>query len=110
MAHAASSSGVIDSKSPPPPPAMTTAHDDEGLAPHKPAAGDTAIVEALHLEHEMTFRQAVKLYPASIAWSLFVSIGVIMLAFDPQIVGSMFAMPQFQKDFGYEKDGEVCCP
>ncbi|KXJ87014.1 maltose permease [Microdochium bolleyi] len=80
--------------------------DNESLPPPKPAAGETAIVDAIQLEHEMGFRQAVKLYPASIGWSLFVSIGVIMLAFDPQIVGSMYAMPQFQKDFGYERDGE----
>ncbi|RYP19664.1 hypothetical protein DL765_003257 [Monosporascus sp. GIB2] len=33
-----------------------------------------------------------------------------MLAFDPQIVGSMYAMPQFQKDFGYEHNGEYVIP
>ncbi len=73
----------------------------------KPQVADAAAAEAVHQEHALTFSQAIKLYPTAVGWSLFVSLGVIMLAFDPQIVGSMYAMPQFQKDFGYEHDGEV---
>lgn len=45
---------------------------------HKPGAEDPAIAEAIHQEHELTFMQAVKLYPAAVGWSAFVSIGVIM--------------------------------
>lgn len=71
--------------------------------PHAAAAA----AEADHQEHTLTFLEAIKLYPTAVGWSLFVSLGVIMLAFDPQIVGSMYAMPQFQKDFGYEHNGEV---
>jgi len=67
-----------------------------------------ALAEAIRYEHSLSFREAVKLYPAAIAWSAFVSIGVIMLAFDPQLLGNFFAMPQFTKDFGYLHDGEVC--
>ena len=74
----------------------------------KPHAVETAAVEAVDQEHALGFREAIKLYPTAVGWSLFVSIGVIMLAFDPQIVGSMYAMPQFQKDFGYQSEnGEV---
>ena len=70
---------------------------------------DAAVLaEAIRYEHSLTFREAVKLYPAAIAWSAFVSIGVIMLAFDPQLLGNFFAMPQFTKDFGYMHEGEVC--
>lgn len=69
----------------------------------KPHAGDgAAIGEAVQFEHSLTFRQALRLYPAAIGWSAFVSIGVIMLAFDPQLLGNLYATPQFQRDFGYE--------
>lgn len=56
---------------------------------------------ATEIEHQMTFMEGLKLYPASIGWSAFFSMGVIMTAFDPQLLGSLFATPSFQKDFGY---------
>lgn len=60
------------------------------------AVDDAALAEAIAFEHNLTFTQAVKLYPAAIGWSAFVSIGVIMLAFDPQLLGNLYATPQFQ--------------
>lgn len=82
----------------------------DGNGPSKTVGAETdvALADAIQYEHELTFWQAAKLYPKAVGWSAFVSIGVIMLAFDPQIIGNMFAMPQFQKDFGFELDGEVC--
>ncbi|KAK0717292.1 putative maltose permease [Lasiosphaeria miniovina] len=73
----------------------------------KPGAGaiEVAMDEAVRFEHNLTFFQACKLYPAAIGWSVFVSLGVIMLAFDPQLLGNLYAMPQFQQDFGYLYDG-----
>lgn len=93
-------SGVTDVDRPS---AMATRSD----TPPKSGDADVALAEAIRQEHDLTFWQAVKLYPKAVGWSAFVSIGVIMLAFDPQIIGNMFAMPQFQKDFGFELDGEV---
>lgn len=61
--------------------------------------------QAIRLEHDLTFLQAAKLYPKAIGWSAFVSIGVIMLAFDPQLVGNLYSIPQFQRDFGYRYRG-----
>ncbi|KAI1851754.1 hypothetical protein JX266_003216 [Neoarthrinium moseri] len=72
----------------------------------KPGAGDVAISEAVHQEHHLGFVEAVKLYPTAVGWSAFVSIGVVMLAFDPQLLGNLYATPQFQRDFGYEYEGE----
>jgi len=60
-----------------------------------------AAQEAIRFEHALTFIEACKLYPAAIGWSVFVSLGVVMLAFDPQLLGNLYATPQFQKDFGY---------
>lgn len=71
---------------------------------------DAALAEAIAFEHNLTLGQALKLYPAAIAWSGFVSIGVIMLAFDPQLLGNLYATPQFQSDFGYMYEGEVNAP
>ncbi|KAI0131396.1 putative maltose permease [Daldinia grandis] len=78
--------------------------------PSKSGDADVALTEAVRREHGLSFWEAVKLYPTAVGWSAFVSIGVIMLAFDPQIIGNMFAMPQFQKDFGFELDGEYVIP
>ena len=74
----------------------------------KNGVDDAALAEAIAFEHNLTLTEAVKLYPAAIAWSGFVSIGVIMLAFDPQLLGNLYATPQFQMDFGYMYEGEVC--
>lgn len=37
------------------------------------------VAEAIAIEHKLTFWQAVKLYPKAIGWSMFFSLGVIML-------------------------------
>lgn len=67
----------------------------------KAEVDDAALAEAIAFEHNLTLKEALRLYPAAIAWSGFVSIGVIMLAFDPQLLGNLYATPQFQSDFGY---------
>lgn len=72
----------------------------------KPAIGQTTSAAlAIQAEHDLTFLQACRLYPSAILWSAFVSLGIIMAAFDPQLVGNLYATPQFQRDFGYEYDG-----
>ena len=57
--------------------------------------------QAIESEHNMTFFEALKLYPTSAAWSVFFSLGIIMTAFDPQLLGNLYATPAFQRDFGY---------
>ncbi|KAH8601835.1 general substrate transporter [Bisporella sp. PMI_857] len=61
---------------------------------------------ATEIEHQMTFWEAVKLYPSCVGWSIFFSMGIIMTAFDPQLLGSLYATPAFQKDFGYLFEGD----
>ena len=56
-------------------------------------------------EHELTFFAALKLYRKAAGWSVFFSLGIIMCAFDPQLLGNLFAMPAFQRDFGYLYQG-----
>lgn len=75
---------------------------------HKNGGEEDVAAEAIvgdQIEHQMTFYQGLRLYPKSIGWSAFFSMGVIMTAFDPQLLGSLFATPSFQKDFGYFFEG-----
>ncbi|OJD14228.1 hypothetical protein AJ78_05414 [Emergomyces pasteurianus Ep9510] len=57
-------------------------------------------------EHELDIRTALKLYPKAAAWSLFFSVGVIMTGYDPQIIGNLYGVPRFQRDFGYFFNGK----
>ncbi|KAI0555873.1 sugar porter family MFS transporter [Xylaria curta] len=85
--------------------------DDHKVSTEAEPLDSLTLSEAIQLEHSLSFWEAVKLYPTAVGWSAFVSIGVIMLAFDPQIVGNMFAIPQFKKDFGVEHpNGEFVIP
>jgi MFS transporter, SP family, general alpha glucoside:H+ symporter len=68
-------------------------------------AGDE-VRQAVEQEHDLSFLQALKLYPSAVFWSIFFSLGVIMTAFDPQLLGNLYATPAFQRDFGYLYEGE----
>jgi SP family general alpha glucoside:H+ symporter-like MFS transporter len=62
--------------------------------------------DATDAEHKMTLREAIKLYPTAIGWAMFFSLGTIMTAFDPQLLGNLYATPAFQKKFGYLFKGD----
>ena len=51
-------------------------------------------------EHEMTFKQAIKLYRKAILWSALMSTALVMEGFDGKILGSLYAQPAFQKAYG----------
>lgn len=53
-------------------------------------------------EHNLTLKEACIHYRAAIGWSFLFSLGVVMAGFDPQLVGTLVAIPQFQHDFGVE--------
>ncbi|KAK4496491.1 hypothetical protein PRZ48_012471 [Zasmidium cellare] len=56
--------------------------------------------DATEKEHHMTLRQALKLYPKAIAWSIFLSSAVAMEGYDIVLIASFFAFPPFTKQFG----------
>ncbi|SMR44099.1 unnamed protein product [Zymoseptoria tritici ST99CH_3D1] len=68
-------------------------------------AGDD-VRQAIQNEHDLSFVEALRLYPTAVGWSVFFSLGVIMTAFDPQLMGNLYATPAFQRDFGYLYNGE----
>lgn len=66
------------------------------------SSSDNADVNhAIVAEHALSFWQAIRLYPQAVGWSVFFSLGIIMCAFDPQLMGQLYAVPAFQRDFGH---------
>jgi SP family general alpha glucoside:H+ symporter-like MFS transporter len=58
--------------------------------------------EATAEEHRLTFTQAVRMYPKACMWTMVVSLVVILDGYDTALIGSLFAFPAFQSQFGYE--------
>ena|ERR1700722_4567476 len=57
-------------------------------------------------EHSLTVLQSLRAYRPAVFWSLFFCVGQMMTSFDPQLLGNLFAMPAFQRDFGYLYKGQ----
>ncbi|KAK5129219.1 hypothetical protein LTR08_003743 [Meristemomyces frigidus] len=57
---------------------------------------------AAETQHDLTLKDALKYYRPAIGWSFLFSLGVIMAGFDPQLVGTLVAIPTFQKQFGQQ--------
>lgn len=53
-------------------------------------------------EHNMTLLQAIRMYPKATAFSMILSLSVIMEGYDTSLLGSFFGYPQFQKKFGHQ--------
>ncbi|KAL3954156.1 hypothetical protein ACCO45_012112 [Purpureocillium lilacinum] len=56
-------------------------------------------------EHELTFWEALRLYPKGVLWSIVMSTGVVMEGYDAKLVGTLYAQPAFQKAFGTHVKG-----
>jgi MFS transporter, SP family, general alpha glucoside:H+ symporter len=57
---------------------------------------------ATDFEHQMTFGEALRLYPKAIAFSVTLSLALIMEGYDTSLLGSFYGYPVFQKEFGIE--------
>lgn len=51
-------------------------------------------------EHSLTVRQALKSYPWAVAWSLIISLSIIMEGYDTNLINSLFAYPSYARRFG----------
>lgn len=71
---------------------------------HDVAKGDVLTIDqardAAITQHDLSLKDALRLYRPAIGWSFLFSLGVIMAGFDPQLVGTLVAIPTFQKQFG----------
>jgi len=55
---------------------------------------------ATDFEHHMTVGQALRLYPKAIAFSVVLSLAIIMEGYDTALLGSFYGYPVFQERFG----------
>ncbi|SCO80568.1 probable alpha-glucoside transport protein [Fusarium oxysporum] len=55
-------------------------------------------------EHALTVRQALQSYPWAVAWSLVVSLSIIMEGYDTILIGSLYAYPTYARRFGEYQD------
>lgn len=55
---------------------------------------------ATEAEHAMTVRQAIRLYPRAVAWSMFFSTAVAMEGYDIVLISGFYAFPSFTKKYG----------
>ncbi|PHH63859.1 hypothetical protein CDD81_5416 [Ophiocordyceps australis] len=51
-------------------------------------------------EHGMTLWEGMRLYPKAMAWSMAVSLVVVMEGFDNALIGSFYALPAFRRTYG----------
>jgi SP family general alpha glucoside:H+ symporter-like MFS transporter len=56
-------------------------------------------------EHELSTWDAVKIYRKGEFWSMFISVSIIMRAYDIEISGNFYALPAFQEHFGFPVAG-----
>ncbi|KAI8650734.1 MFS domain-containing protein [Fusarium keratoplasticum] len=77
-------------------------HDDEfkGHAHHAEASAATA------REHQLSFRDSLRLYPKAIGFSLLFSTAIIMEGYDLALIGSFYGYQPFRNKYGNESDGE----
>ncbi|KAK9478017.1 general substrate transporter [Lipomyces japonicus] len=52
------------------------------------------------IEHQLTPREALKLYPKAIAWSLIISLTVVMEGYDMNLIGNFYAYDTFKAKYG----------
>lgn len=74
------------------------------------ALGVGAVVEAMRAtdeEHEQTLWQAIRANRKAVAWSVLISMSVIMEGYDTILMGNFFAFPTFQQKYGQFYGGSV---
>jgi SP family general alpha glucoside:H+ symporter-like MFS transporter len=53
-------------------------------------------------QQSMTLREGLRRYPKAAAWSILLSTSIIMEGFDVVLLGSFYALPQFNKKYGVQ--------
>ncbi|KAJ6437469.1 general alpha-glucoside permease [Purpureocillium lavendulum] len=75
---------------------------DDGY-PHKAAEINAAMASrGTAQEHRLGYWEAFKLYRKGVFWSMFISLSIIMRAYDIEISGNFFALPAFQRRYGVD--------
>ena len=61
--------------------------------------------EATAAEHAISVRNALRLYPKAVMFSMILSLALIMEGYDTALLGAFYAMPQFQQKYGRQLPG-----
>lgn len=98
------------SATPAPNMATTREYTLEKIAGHQTEEilGQGALVEAKHAsdeEHAESLWQAIKANKKAVAWSVLVSMSVVMEGYDTILIGNFFGYPEFQKKYGHDYGG-----
>lgn len=80
-------------------PTQTFSHTILGESGVWEASLDEAQAASVH-EHSLSVRQALREYPWAVAWSLAVSMSIIMEGYDTILIGSLYAYPTYAQKFG----------
>ncbi|KAJ5312619.1 hypothetical protein PENANT_c007G10570 [Penicillium antarcticum] len=83
--------------------------DDDALLRMSEQIPDFAnVVEKAHrasnFEHKLTNRDAFKIFPKAIGFSLILSLAIIMEGYDTSLLGSFYAYPTFREKFGVQTE------
>ncbi|RJE26625.1 Maltose permease [Aspergillus sclerotialis] len=90
---------------------MVTAHlenpsGEATLQYAKDGAGNAA-----NSERYMSLREAIRLYPMAIVWSVGLSTAVVMEGYSVMLLSSFYALPQFNRKYGQaQQDGSYVIP
>ena len=63
---------------------------------------------ATEAEHKMTFLEGVRLYPKAMAWSILLSLIIVMEGSDITPTISFYAFPEFRKAYGQPTANAAC--
>ncbi|EHK99819.1 putative General alpha-glucoside permease [Glarea lozoyensis 74030] len=88
---------------------VTLHADDEfirraSVAVHGFAEIQSDAQEATRKEHNMTLKEALRLYPKAVGWSILLSTAIIMEGYDVVLLSSFYALPQFNQKYGVIAD------
>jgi SP family general alpha glucoside:H+ symporter-like MFS transporter len=81
---------------------IDVSHVEDNSAGFNPswAASTLHAQNATDTEHSLTVRQALRIYPTALGWSVGVSTAIIMLGYDTALLSTFFAFPSFQQKYG----------
>ncbi|KAI8649251.1 Sugar porter (SP) family MFS transporter [Fusarium keratoplasticum] len=77
------------------------------VQPVNPYGIDDAMLQDAHAageaERDLKLWASLKLYPKAVGWSILLSTVIIMEGFDTVLIGTLYAYPPFQRDFGIKQ-------
>jgi MFS transporter, SP family, general alpha glucoside:H+ symporter len=71
---------------------------------------ENAANEATETEHSLTVREAFKIYPWAVFWSVIFCLAIIMDAYDTQLITNLYGLPAFAKKYGEPYNGSYIVP